>query len=61
MRLALDHHYSRLIAVQLRERGHDVAAAVERGWEAEDDEVLLELCATEGLTLFRTTSPTSCA
>ena len=44
MRLALDHHYSPLIAAGLRARGHAAIAVIEAGWEAEDDEPLLTLC-----------------
>ena len=51
MRLALDHHYSPLIAVGLRDRGHDVHAVSELGWQLEDDEPLLVRCSAEELAL----------
>lgn len=52
MKLALDHHYSSQIAIQLRKRRCDVVAAIERGWEEEEDEPLLSLCADESRTLL---------
>lgn len=47
MKLVIDHHYSPLLAQHLRERGHDVVTAGEHGWEADDDEPLVDLCATD--------------
>lgn len=52
MRLALDHHYPLAIAARLRAADHDVVAAVEVGWEADDDEVLLERCRVERRALL---------
>src|SRR5215469_14992102 len=52
MMLMLDHHYPMAIARQLRLRGRDVGAAVERDWHREPDEVLLTLCAGEQRTLL---------
>lgn len=52
MKLVLDHHYSPVIARELRSRGHDAVAVIEQGWEAEDDASLLDLCNQRGAALL---------
>lgn len=53
MRLLLDEHYSREIAEQLRERGHDVTAVTEDpALEGLDDEPLLRLAREQGRALL---------
>ena len=52
MKLALDHHYPSSIAPALRRLGHDCVSAIDQGWEAEEDEELLELCANDDRALL---------
>lgn len=53
MRLLLDEHYSPVIAEQLRERGHDVVAVVERpDLAGRKDAELLSLMAEEGRAIL---------
>jgi hypothetical protein len=52
VRVALDHHYSHLIAAQLRDRGHDVIAVYERRWHQASDEELLDRCTAEDRALL---------
>lgn len=52
VRLTLDHHFSRRLAVALRDRGADVVAAGERDWHLCEDEVLLERSAQDGRALL---------
>lgn len=52
MKLALDHHYSPLIAAKLRERGHDVVAAIDQEWDRLEDEQLLDKCSQQHRALL---------
>lgn len=52
VRVALDHHYSPVIALGLRDRGHDAVTVAELGWHSMQDEPLLTQCGAEGLTLM---------
>ena len=52
MKVALDHHYTARIASKLCDRGHDVIAIPERGWEQESDERLLELSHADDRALL---------
>lgn len=51
VRVALDHHYTHLIAERLRAVEHDAVAVFEKGWHRASDDELLELCAAEGRAL----------
>lgn len=57
MKLALDNHFSPAIAVALRQRRHDVVAAIERAWEEAEDEALLVACAAEQRALLTNNVP----
>lgn len=48
MKLALDHHFTTRLATALRERDHDVAAAIEKGWHDLEDSELFERCVADG-------------
>lgn len=52
MKLALDHHFPGPIAPGLRDRGHNVVAAIEVGWNELDDPVLFEQCVEDGRALL---------
>jgi hypothetical protein len=52
LRLVLDHHYSTQIAIELRTRGHDAVAAIERAWHQDEDEPLLIRCVEEKRALL---------
>ena len=43
MRFLLDHHISPVVAVHLRDAGHDVVSAAERNWQRAPDEDLVVL------------------
>jgi predicted nuclease of predicted toxin-antitoxin system len=47
LRLLLDEHISTVVASQLRDRGHDVVAAVEVGLEGVGDSQVLSWAAAE--------------
>ena len=52
MRILLDEHISPVVAAQLRQRGHDVVALVERPeLRGSDDAVVLAVVAREGRAL----------
>lgn len=52
MKLALDHHFPGPIAPGLRDRGHDVVAAIEVQWNEFEDPVLFEHCVEDGRALL---------
>ncbi len=51
MRVFLDHHYPAVIAEQLRVLGLAAELLLERDWHFLDDEVVLQACQAEGVTL----------
>lgn len=52
MKLALDHHVTTRLAIALRERDHDVVAAIEVGWHDLEDPALFERCVEDGRALL---------
>ncbi len=52
MKLALDHHFTTRLAIVLRERDHDVVAAIEVGWHDLEDPALFERCVEDGRALL---------
>ena len=52
MRLILDHHFPVVIAERLRVQGLAAEPLLERGWHVLEDDVVLEACQADGLTLM---------
>lgn len=52
MKLLLDEHYAREIAVRLRDAGHDVVTVAECGMAGVDDAALLRFATSELRTLL---------
>lgn len=57
MNLLLDHHYSPLIARNLRERGFDVVAANEVGLQTEPDDGVIEWAVSDQRALLTNDVP----
>lgn len=51
MKLLLDHHISPLVAIHLREVGHDVVSAAEQNWQRAPDEDLVVLASGDRRTV----------